>query len=132
MRANKVLAVLLGLFFAVGLFVCTNLTALSSAHDLEAVSSVCPPSSHDGSCSNVQEHLSFWQTLLSATPTYFNFLLGALLLALLIPRARALLSRTQATLHLIEKISHKNRTPIFFRHSLQEAFSSGILHSKAF
>jgi len=132
MSVNRVLAVILGLFFTVGFFVCTNIIASPTTHDLETVSSICPPSSSHGPCSNLEEHLSFWQALLNVTPTYFNFLLGALLLALLIPRAKTLLFHTHATLSQKKQIPLKNQGLVFFRHSLQEAFSNGILHSKAF
>ena len=132
MRSYKVLAVILSLFFTIGLLICTNLAAVSPTHDLESVSSVCPPSSPDGPCSSLQEHLSFWQTLLNATPTYLTLLLSILLLSLLVPRISGLFLNLFRVPFVTQKIPKRQWQLTFPKHALQEAFSDGILHPKTY
>lgn len=132
MLTRKFLAFILVIFFTLGFIACTSLVLASPTHDLESVSSVCPPSSPDGPCSNLQEHLSFWQTVLNATPSYFGFLLSILLLALFIPRIRSLVFHLYKEHFLKQKIPFRQMEFGSFRHVLQEAFSNGILHSKAY
>lgn len=131
MPFNKLVAGLLVLFLGVGIFVCANLAISSQTHDLEAVSQICPPSGSGDSCSNLTEHLVFWQTVLTAIPSTFNILIISLLLLALLPRPKRLPIFAENPRYKAPSICRTGHS-FFPKHALQEAFSDGILHSKAF
>lgn len=74
---------------------------------------------------SAQEHLSAWQSMFAAIPPQSLLLAPLLLLVVII--SRYLLYKPSRVLYFQSK---ERFTPIF--DYLQEAFSSGLIHSKAF
>lgn len=131
MPVRKSLAIFLVFFFGIGIFVCANLAVSSKTHDLEVVSQVCPPSGSGAPCSNLIEHMVFWQSVLTAIPSDLSILVISFLLLALLPRLRRVYILAKNSGYTIPPLRRTNHS-FFCRHVLQEAFSNGILHSKAF
>ena len=100
-------------------------------HDM-SVGVPCHSASADGGCSETTDHLSYWSTILSVIPSDF----AALILALVAACACVwLVCRgiwNPAQLAVVLQLANSPPATYLPRHSLQEAFSNGILHPKLY
>jgi hypothetical protein len=128
---QKSLAILLATFFLGGFFLCMGMTS-SSHYTMADSHQLCPIMGGTGPCQNSMDHLSYWQTIFSVIPSEFFSALIALLTAC---ACLWLVCRGIWKPHrhvLVPEWSPPIRTYLLPRSYLQEAFSNGILHSKAF
>ncbi|CAN5686695.1 hypothetical protein BH11PAT2_BH11PAT2_04090 [soil metagenome] len=126
---GKGIAVLLITFFLGGVLLCMSISSMD--HSMAGDSGqMCPQMS--GHCVSVFDHISYWTSILSGIPA--DAFLG--LCALLVVCAcLASVYRGSMRFFRDNPISHRYPPPLLFLlpHSyLKDAFSSGILHSKAY
>jgi|GEM_PF-3710583 len=129
--AKRMLALMLGAFFVFGLFGFGN-SMLQSHHVMGngAEHHVCPLLGTTPDCVSILDHLSHWQNSFAAT---FSELV---LLILLLGLSCACLWLSHRRLWELFEFIH-DVSPVFLyvhsllpRHSLQQAYSDGILNSK--
>jgi len=79
-------------------------------------------------------HVATWQSMFVAIPTGKLFVLSAPLLLGLLFLARLLVKKVTWNVETLHSFAPLLRTRVLFipRYALQEAFSNGIIHSRAF
>lgn len=129
MMLNRVLALLLVAVFSCGVF--TYATNMIEAHHTmsDGVSHhVCPTLGTTPACISVLEHLAHWQN------TLIGIFDESLLLVTFLSVVALCVSFFQC-FRLVSPLLRWHLTPghsLLMRHTLQEAFANGVLHSKAF
>lgn len=128
---KKTIGILLTTFFLGGIFLCVGI-ASSMHHDM-SVGTPCPMTTANDGCSAPTDHISYWANILLAIPSDF----AALVLALVAACAcvwivcRGIWDSPK----LFSSFQYPIPPPLTFflpRHTLQEAFSNGILHPKLY
>jgi hypothetical protein len=129
--ARKSIAVILASFLLGGIFLCIGMTSTAHA-GTESSDMHCSGNATDNNCTSAFDHASYWSHILSVIPSNFIATVVALLIACVcLWRVRRtdwdLLSKK--VLYLSSSTPSRSLLP---RHSLQDAFSNGILHSKLY
>lgn len=128
--AAKGISILLATFFLGGIFLCVGIpTLMNHSMSMEAP---CPMTTGNHGCTTPSDHISYWSNILSVIPSDF----AALVLALVAACAcvwlvcRGILNPFK----ILRVLEHATSPPFQYipRHSLQEAFSNGILHPKLY
>jgi hypothetical protein len=127
---TKGLAILLTIFFSVGLLLCVGV--INGMQHSMPMSEHCQMTGNAQGCNSSADHFSYWNHILSVIPTDFV----ALLLAVTAACACVwLVSRSiwNQFVTLVLFIRATSPPKLYVpRHSLQEAFSNGILHPKRY
>ncbi len=128
--ARRPLAVVLALFFAVGIFMCV-VSVFGTNHSMETMgATACSHMVTVPGCDVALDHLASWQASFAAVLLeLLSFLfLAALAQTLLrcVPRCLSRLDNGEFRNGLQRKFKS-----ILPRHTLQQAFANGIVHSRA-
>jgi len=126
-------AILIGSFLTIGIVLCFSLVSSASSHSVGVVPDhTCVPSEGSDSCASISDHISYWQSISTAvfTESFLLLLVSAALLFLWTSYRCNFTEKKFAPCNLIKP--GINLGLVLPRSSLQEAFASGIIHSKAF
>ena len=129
---KKCSAVLLGSVLALGILLCLSVVSSTSNHHAAQMPGNACTDEGSGSCASFGEHFSYWQSISTAVVTDSSLLLlvGVALVLLWSLHGSRFAQKKRALFHLLK--AGINLGLILPRSSLQEAFASGTIHSKAF
>jgi len=129
---KKSSAVLLGSVLALGILLCLSVVSSTSNHHVAQMSGHVCTNEGSGPCPSFGEHFSYWQSISTAvvTDSLLLLLVGVALVLLWTVHGSRFAHKNRALFPLLK--ARINLGLILPRSSLQEAFASGTIHSKAF
>ncbi len=129
---QKLIAYVLIPFLLFGVLLCAALSMPMHMEGMTAphqMPSLCPMTGNTVPCQNALDHLTHWQNLFTAIPAFVSFIIVLIVVLTILPWL------SQKSLILKQRL---RLAPLYIRQALlpptplQQAFSNGILHSKAF